>query len=609
MKRMKKWIAFVISMIMVISTISMSFADNATGALNVNGVLTVQGLDKGDKVTYYHIVKWDSAASEQQGYSKRGWVWGDDIKSSGSTLTQNDLNQITGMQADGSYKDGAGRITAEIAGKIAENVTGGHTSDPITGTEWTETVDKAGLYMIVVEPAAAGTIYNPIFVAANWYGSSEIPDSSNTIAVSANKPTYFNEAMAKKTKIPVDKKAKGKDAENGEPKPGDPTNNALADGAYTTDAGEEIDFEVTTHVPKYASNYTQPVFKVVDTLTGLALTGANVKVYKYDPETGEKGVELSSSYYDITGNAKGSTTYTVSFKPEYMQGSDIPVTGQDVMITYTAKVTDQAEYIVNQEKNTVDVRFSTKPSDTTGAGLLRDETNHFTFSLDADLLGHGEIDGSSTEAIKVGVDQDGNYIITSEHYEWSDEWHGPLQGAEFSLYKDAECQNLYTNSVFNGTVTSDASGRLTIKGLDAGTYYLKETKAPEGYIKLQETIKIVIEADITEEETVEKKIDQDGIEVEITYKTNKLNGYTVTIGTDTVDYGTTAYQINYNAEVSATSADRIKDSSTDAELKNTKGVELPSTGGMGTTIFYIIGSILVVGAGILLVTRRRMSEM
>ena len=594
MKRMKKWIAFVISMIMVISTISMSFADNAApaGALKVNGVLTVKGLDNGDKVNYYQILKWGTD----------GWTWGTGIDSSG--FGEAELAQITGN------KDGSGQIDAAIAGKIADNIADAFGPEKtVDGTEWTATVTEAGLYMVLVEPAAAGTIYNPIFVAANWYGSAEVPDSSNSIAVSANKLTYFDNAMAKKTKIPLDKKAIGKDAPKGKPIEGDPTNNTMADGAYTADYGEEIDFEVTTHVPKYASNYDKPVFKVTDTLSGLALTGYNVKVWKYDLENEKKGDELDASFYDISGSAEGSTSYTVSFTDTYMKGTDIPKLGQDVLITYTAKVTDEAERIVNQEKNTVEVKFSTKPSDTTGAGLLRDETNHFTFSLDADLLGHGDIEGSSTEAIKVGVDQEGNYIITSEYYEWSDEWHGPLQGAEFSLYKDAECQNLYTNSVFNGTVTSDASGRLTIKGLDAGTYYLKETKAPEGYIKLQETIKIVIEADITEEETVEKKIDQDGIEVEITYKTNKLNGYTVTIGTDTVDYGTTAYQINYNAEVSATSADRIKDSSTDAELKNTKGVELPSTGGMGTTIFYIIGSILVVGAGILLVTRRRMSEM
>lgn len=46
--------------------------------------------------------------------------------------------------------------------------------------------------------------------------------------------------------------------------------------------------------------------------------------------------------------------------------------------------------------------------------------------------------------------------------------------------------------------------------------------------------------------------------------------------------------------------------SSDAELLNTEGVELPSTGGIGTTLFYVIGAILVIGAGVLLVTRRRM---
>jgi LPXTG-motif cell wall-anchored protein len=61
-----------------------------------------------------------------------------------------------------------------------------------------------------------------------------------------------------------------------------------------------------------------------------------------------------------------------------------------------------------------------------------------------------------------------------------------------------------------------------------------------------------------------------------------------------------------NDQVETSKVERNATSS-DKELENTKGVELPSTGGMGTTIFYIIGAILVVGAGIVLVTRRRMS--
>ena len=590
MKRFKKLMAFVIACVMIISTMSMAFADDpapsTAGALNVNGTLKVMGLDAGDQVTYYQILKWNSTEPEQAGDPEVGWTWGDDI--TGSELTAADLAQITGTT------DGAGQITAEIAGKIASNVGAGTGPEEVTGTEWTKTVTAAGLYMVIVKPAEPGTIYNPIFVAANWYGSGEEPDSSNEIAISANEATYYNEAMAKKTTFDVTKKATGTDDEQ----------DAMA--AYTTDVGEVVEFSIDTMVPKFATNYTDPIFKITDTLNGLALTEVgDFQVLKYDNET--EGDAIPSSCYTITGNTEGSTTFTVTFTKDYLQGNTnpaIPVTGQAVIIKYKAKVTDEAEVIVNQDKNTVDVIYSVDPSDGGGAGLIRDETNHFTFSIDANLLGHDEIEGSSTEGIKVGVDAEGNPIIASEAYAWSGESHGPLEGAEFKLYTDENCTTLYTNPVFNGTVYSDASGRLTIKGLDVGEYWLKETKAPDGYIKLQEAVKVVITAEIEEDVKVEEEVDNNGTNVTVTYKTNKLLSYQVTIGNETTGYATTSYTIdNYNVEISK--ADRDPDSS-DYEFKDTKGVELPSTGGIGTTIFYVIGAILVLGAGILLVTRRRM---
>jgi len=61
-----------------------------------------------------------------------------------------------------------------------------------------------------------------------------------------------------------------------------------------------------------------------------------------------------------------------------------------------------------------------------------------------------------------------------------------------------------------------------------------------------------------------------------------------------------------NSDATIQNFERDDPNSSDSELVNTKGVELPATGGMGTTIFYVIGAILVLGAGILLVTRRRM---
>ena len=94
----------------------------------------------------------------------------------------------------------------------------------------------------------------------------------------------------------------------------------------------------------------------------------------------------------------------------------------------------------------------------------------------------------------------------------------------------------------------------TIESLDAGTYYLKETEAPAGYNKLNTVVTVII--------------DHDG---KINATTEKPEG------------------------------------ATQSEVENKSGTELPSTGGMGTTIFYVLGSVLVVGAVVLLVTKKRMS--
>ena len=591
MIRLKKMMALVIALVMVICTMNFTaFADDpepAAGALKVNGTLTVKGLDDGDEVTYYHIVKWNSTEPTQATDPAVGWTWGDDI--TGPGLTDADLAQITGD------KDGAGQITAKIAGKIASNVGTGKGPETVTGTEWTKEVTDAGLYMVIVKPAESGTIYNPIFVAANWYGSNEEPDSSNKIAVSENKATYYDNAMAKKTTFGGDKKSKGRDGKEGE--------EALA--SYTTDVGEVVDFTYDTIVPKYATNYKSPVFKITDTMDGLKLTG-DIKVFKYDAEKEKILDELRTDFYNIE-KLNDDTAFAITFTQDYLWGKTdpaIPVTGQSIIVTYSAEITDKATKIVNQDKNTIDVLYSVKPDDDKGAGLIRDETNHFTFSIDANLVGHSEIEGSSTEAIKVGVDKDGNTIVKTSEYAWSGETHGPLAGAEFKLYTDADCTKLYTNPVFGGTVLSDESGRITIKGLDVGEYWLKETKAPEGYIKAQEAVKIEITAEIDEEVNVVDEVDNNGTKVKVTYITNTLESYQVIIGG-----ATTSYTI-VNESANITAADRDEDTidSSDYELKNTKGVELPATGGMGTTIFYVIGTVLVLGAGILLVTRRRMDS-
>ena len=122
------------------------------------------------------------------------------------------------------------------------------------------------------------------------------------------------------------------------------------------------------------------------------------------------------------------------------------------------------------------------------------------------------------------------------------------------------------------TLTTDTSGLVKIIGLDAGTYYLKETKAPAGYNLLDSEIKIVISATLNKSE----------------------NNPALTALTITVNDGNSA---DGNLETGIVATD----------VQNNQGATLPETGGMGTTLFYIVGGILVLAAVVLFVTKRRMS--
>lgn len=163
-----------------------------------------------------------------------------------------------------------------------------------------------------------------------------------------------------------------------------------------------------------------------------------------------------------------------------------------------------------------------------------------------------------------------------------------LDGAKFILYRKAstnsENENEYAVMDTNGKIkswstdetnatvlTSPVSGKLTMSGLANGTYYLKETEAPQGYNSLENDIEIMITAANWQTPKAPS--------AKIEYKTSTAEGVIIV----EAENGT-------------------------VKVENKSGTVLPGTGGIGTTIFYVIGGGLMAAAAILLITKKRMEN-
>lgn len=169
----------------------------------------------------------------------------------------------------------------------------------------------------------------------------------------------------------------------------------------------------------------------------------------------------------------------------------------------------------------------------------------------------------------------------------TDEDKKPISGAEFKIEKLVNGTYVET-----GLKVSQDGTQFSVTGIDDGVYRLTETKAPDGYNKLSEPYYFVVSSehdfagfiDDSNREDIIKKFTASQVSGDDT--SLKLEGENIEIEfTATLDDGTVS-----------------------TNVVNSKGSTLPSTGGIGTTIFYVLGGVLIVGAGVALFVRKRMDE-
>ncbi len=229
--------------------------------------------------------------------------------------------------------------------------------------------------------------------------------------------------------------------------------------------------------------------------------------------------------------------------------------GATVTITYTAKVTDKAAIDGDGNTNKVTVKWTTKGNVQPDPDEIHTEETIYTYAIALKKVNNKGValPGAVFQFpfyVQSTADTDGAYIYAGDT-------------AKDGLTKQ---------------ITTLDDGVIVVKGVKTGNYQITEVKAPDGYNRL--TDPVTVEAVKTNSATTNKTVylDKDGKET---------------------GESTTATKVTVKIDNIAATA---------VVVVNKAGTELPSTGGMGTTVFYVLGAVLVMGAVVLLVTKKRMSN-
>ncbi len=376
----------------------------------------------------------------------------------------------------------------------------------------------------------------------------------------------------------------------------------------SANVGDTVNYKLESMVPdtKYYDTYT---YKITDTLSKGLKFNNDVKIYVDAPneESGtlvyDGSTKIANATVTHTTTADGSTPDTVTIEITNMKDSTMQVyKGKKLYITYSATITTHAvdtDVVNNKAKLT----YSNDPTAESNHTKDTPDDTVKTYLFDLEIMKHDAE----------------NYKAHQTHPESNP--HKDLPGAQFVLYRKAadgskEYLKLDTTTNTAGktlpanledlmkvatptwkvaakdawaktkeeatTVVTGSDSKFLIKGLAEGTYYLEEVVAPDGYNRLKQPVKFQIDATIDE---------TSGELTKTELKVANNDGINQSTADPALSSGT-ALDSNKTAKI---------------DVLNGEGHELPSTGGMGTTLIYTLGGALVVIAGVLLITKKRMS--
>lgn len=505
MKSIKRIIALLLTAVMTMTMSVTAFAANPSCSLtvNVNG-----GQDlKGQTINLYKlfdVTTSESGDTKNYAYTVNTATGYKDalVKVLDSSITADSKDEdiakaVNGLGENNStgVQNFANKFTAEaLKSGLAATATSNKIED--SKTAYTITGLTAGYYLVYVT------------------GGKEIQSSLVTVEKETN-------TVNLKTEAPSIKKEADKTSVN---------------------IGDVVKYTVTGSVPD-TTGYDEYVYKIHDTLskgldfvndaTGTAVEATSVKV--------------TVAFKDATDASTAPTTATLSGENKRTMSLDLSAwvranqtnKGKEFTVTYYAKVNKEAEVT---EKNKATLEYGNKPGETTTTTPSEAKTPTYPLDINKCIKGKKtsrlagakfklytnktDADAANENAIKVSAvaDKAGYYVVDPTSVTTEFESVASIDGENYNLH---------------------------VNGLAAGTYYLVETKAPEGYNKLTDPIKV----DITKSAT------------------GDVNDWTL-------------------------SNNDVKEEDKIIDVENSTGSILPSTGGMGTIAFAVVAAILVFGVAV-----------
>lgn len=496
MKTMKKLSSLLLALVMILAMSVPAFAaeGNLTG-----GSITIDNAVPGQTYNAYQILYLESYSTDVGAYAyKANPAWRAFINSSAIKdiyLKVDDQGYVTWV------KDADPVAFAKLAQAEATKQGSTITAD---ATE-------------IATAAAQGATYSTVKFENLKLGYYLVDTTLGTLC--SLDTTNPNVAMQEKNEVPGIKKEVQEDSTNdwGE--------------SNTAQIGDTVNFKTTIYAKPGAQNYVMH-----DVMSeGLTLISSNITV-----TAGTATLTAGSEYTLTTSGLSDSCDFEIAFKQTYL---DTITANTEIVVAYSAILNDDAVISTNANTNKTKLDYG-DDSET-----VWDETKTYSFSFDIVKTKSESSEGS------------GSYEL--------------LDGAEFALY-DAQTGGKLIPLVKDGnnyrvaTITESTAvgftsativakgGQATVIGLDANTtYWLEETKQPDGYNKLDRRVEVRIED----------------------------SNISTTLTTDSTDWEAGDGGVH---------------------IINKTGAELPTTGGMGTTIFYVVGSILLGSAVILLIAKKRM---